>query len=490
MVLIIIPFIASLLTLLFNSKLAKIAAIAASVVQLIVNFILLYGFNTKAMVMQYASSYTWFTNLDLNFSTGIDGIAMVMLLLTNIASVLIIVSTWDNQYSGTCKFLSLVLIMQGALNGVFLSTNGLMFYIFWELALIPIYFIVGIWGGDNRLKITFKFFIYTFLGSLLMLLALIFVYLHTPGNHSFEWSEMIKADLTGYEATLILWAFFIAFAIKMPVFPFHTWQADTYNVAPAQGSMLLSGIMLKMGIFGMIRWMWPMSKSSVGCNCNIYMLYNVFIILAVIGIIYAAIIAIKQNDIKRVIAWSSVSHVGLIAAGIMTWTKEGLQGGILQSFNHGINVIGLFFIAEIIDRRLKTRDIKEMGGLAKYGKTLALFFMIIMLGSVAAPFTNGFTGEFLLLNATFNYHQVLGIVSGLTIIFCAVYMLRVYQFSMFGPEKDNGGRIGKLSWSEFLTLGIIVVLVITVGFFPNLILDISESSVDGILTQMKGGIAK
>ncbi len=480
MVLIIIPFIASLLALFFKDKIAKIVALAASVVQLIINFVLLSGFDLKANAFQYFSSYTWFANLGLNFTTGMDGIAMVMLLLTNIASVLIILSSWDNNYSSMTKFLSLILIMQGALNGVFLSMNGLMFYVFWELALIPIYFIVGIWGGENRIKITFKFFIYTFLGSLLMLLALLFVYLHTPGNHSFEWSEMIKAEMTGWESTLVLWAFFIAFAIKMPIFPFHTWQADTYSVAPAQGTMLLSGIMLKMGIFGMIRWMWPLTKNACGCN------FNIFIILAVIGIIYAAIIAIRQNDIKRVIAWSSVSHVGLIAAGIMTWDKTGLQGGILQSFNHGINVIGLFMVAEIIDRRIKTRDLNAMGGLAKYGRGFAFLFMIIMLGSVAVPLTNGFTGEFLLLNATFNYHMVLGVVSGLTIIFCAVYMLRVYQLAMFGPEKDNGGRIGKLTWSEYVTLGIIVVLVLVIGIFPNWILDISNTSVDGLITIMKG----
>lgn len=481
MVLIIIPFIASLLALIFKDKLAKVLALTASVVQLITNFVLLSGFDLKANAFQYFSSYTWFNSLGLNFTSGIDGIAMVMLLLTNVASVLIILSSWDNNYASMTKFLSLVLLMQGALNGVFLSMNGLMFYIFWELALIPIYFIVGIWGGENRIKITFKFFIYTFLGSLLMLLALIFVYLHTPGDHSFEWDKMINAQMTGWESTLVLWAFFIAFAIKMPIFPFHTWQADTYSVAPAQGTMLLSGIMLKMGIFGMIRWMYPMAKNACGCN------YNIFIILAVIGIIYAAIIAIRQNDIKRVIAWSSVSHVGLIAAGIMTWNKEGLQGGILQSFNHGINVIGLFFVAEIIERRLKTRDLTQMGGLAKYSRGFSFLFMVIMLGSVAVPFTNGFTGEFLLLNATFNYQVVLGVVSGLTIIFCAVYMLRVYQLAMFGPERDNGIRIGKLSWSEYVTLGLIVILVLAIGIFPNWILNISETSVDGLLNIMKGG---
>ena len=203
-------------------------------------------------------------------------VSMVMLLLTNFASLLIILSSWDNSYRNGSRFLALILLMQAALNGVFLSMNGLMFYVFWELALIPIYFIIGIWGGENRIKITFKFFIYTFLGSLLMLLALIFVYLQTPGSHSFEWYQMTQADLSPWQSALVLWAFFIAFAIKMPVFPFHTWQPDTYSVAPAQGTMLLSGIMLKMGVFGMIRWMWPISRNA--CHCNYQMATNISIV--------------------------------------------------------------------------------------------------------------------------------------------------------------------------------------------------------------------
>ncbi len=476
MILITIPFIASLLVLAFKNLPSKIIALGASIIQLIVTAVILNGFDRQAAAFQYFESYTWFAQLGLNMSSGIDGVSMVLLLLTNIATFLILLSSWDNSYRNTPKFLSLILLMQGALCGVFLAMNGLMFYIFWELALIPIYFIVGIWGGENRIRITFKFFIYTFLGSLLMLLALIFVYLHTPGNHSFEWHEMIKAELTSFESTLVLWAFFIAFAIKLPIFPFHTWQPDTYAVAPAQGSMLLSGIMLKMGLFGMIRWMWPLAKNT--CSCN----YQIFIALSVIGIVYAAIIAIRQNDFKRVIAWSSMSHVGLIAAGLMTWSEEGIQGSILQMFNHGVNVIGLFFVAEIIERRLKTLDMEAMGGLARHARGFAFLFMVILLGSVAVPFTNGFTGEFLLLNATFNYNIAIGVVSGLTIIFCAVYMLRVYQLTMLGPVVEDRPKIEKLSWSEYTTLGIIVMMVLAVGVFPGLILTISEASVSGLLS--------
>lgn len=476
MILLIFPFIASVITFFLREKIARVAALVLSFAQVCINGYLLSSFDFKSEAIQFYSSYQWFESIGLNFSTGIDGIAMVMLLLTNIASFLIILSSWDNNYSKINSFLSLVLLMQAALNGVFMSYNGLLFYVFWELALIPIYFITGIWGGENRIKITFKFFIYTFLGSLLMLIAFIYIYLNSNGVNAFEWENFVNLNLSKNEATYLMWAFFIAFAIKMPIFPFHTWQPDTYSVAPAQGTMLLSGIMLKMGIFGMIRWMLPLLKNT--CSCNL----NIFMILAIAGIVYAAIIAIMQSDIKRVIAWSSISHVGLIAAGILTLSQKGMQGGVLQMFNHGINIIGLFFVAEIIERRLNTRKLDEMGGIAQYAKGFAFLFMIIMLGSVAVPLTNGFTGEFLLLNSVFNYSKIWGVVSGLTIIFCAVYMLRVYQLSMFGEAKNTDKLIEKLSWSEYLTLGIIVCIVIITGVFPNAILNISEVSVNSILT--------
>ncbi|MCB9250996.1 MAG: NADH-quinone oxidoreductase subunit M [Flavobacteriales bacterium] len=482
MILILIPLIAALINLVFKDKMSRVFAVSVSVLQLIYTGFILSGFDKKASGFQNSEFYEWYAQLGLNFSFAIDGISMVLILLTNIGGLLILISSLGNHYPNTARLNSLILLMLAALNGVFLSTNGLLFYVFWELALIPIYFIVGIWGGENRIKITFKFFIYTFLGSLLMLIALIFVYLNTPGAHSFEWSEMIKANLSPGESALVLWSFFIAFAIKMPVFPFHTWQPDTYSVAPSQGTMLLSGIMLKMGVFGMIRWMYPISANA--CNCN----YYVFMVFAIVSIVYAAIIAIMQNDIKRVIAWSSISHVGLIAAGVMTWKAEGVQGGILQMFTHGINIIGLFFIVEVIERRLHTRDLNQMGGLAKNARGFSVVYLIILLGSVAVPLTNGFPGEFLLLSATFKSNTIMGIVAGLTIIFCAVYMLRIYQFSMFGKEKENAVVIGRLTISEYLTLGLVVFFVILIGIFPGLILDISETSVNSLLNPAGGQV--
>jgi len=304
----------------------------------------------------------------------------------------------------------------------------------------------------------------------------LYLYLKTPGAHSFAFSALLDVPLSGAEAWWILLAFFLAFAVKMPVFPFHTWQPDTYVVAPTGGTMLLSGIMLKMGVYGAIRWMMPMAPEAWAS------LAPVFMTLSVIGIVYGSLIAVKQTDIKRLIAYSSISHVGLIAAGVFAWNTAGLQGSLIQMLNHGINVVGLFYVVDIIERRLGTRTLQEMGGIAKSAPTFATLFMIILLGAVAVPLTNGFPGEFLLLKGVWEYNHLLGAVAGLTIIFGAVYMLRAYGLAMFGPTTAATAQFAPLDWREKLVLGVIAGLVLVLGFFPNTILYLTEGSVHQLMS--------
>jgi NADH-quinone oxidoreductase subunit M len=351
----------------------------------------------------------------------------------------------------------------------------LLFYIFYELALIPIYFICAIWGGDTRIRVTLKFFVYTFIGSLFMLVALIYMYLQTPGAHSFLWEDLVAVQLDHEAAWWVAVAFFLAFAVKMPVFPFHTWQPDTYVTSPTGGTMLLSGIMLKMGIYGVIRWMIPLAPEAMQTWTPVFM------VLAVIGIVYASIIAIKQSDLKRLIAYSSIAHVGLIAAGVLAWNKTGMQGSLIQMLNHGINVVGLFFVVDLIERRIGTRTLADMGGIARSAPKFAALFMIVLLGSVAVPLTNGFPGEFLLLNGVWNYNVWLGVVSGLTIIFGAVYMLRAYGLAMFGDSNRETAQFQDVNSNEWLVLGVIAGLVIVLGFFPQLVLNLTDGSVNKIL---------
>lgn len=478
LLLILIPLIASALMLIARPAGVKNLVLAVGIANLAVS-IFAFMSATGDGTVNHLFTAPWVASAGIHFSLGMDGISLLMILLTNLLAPLIILSSFGRSFNNEPRYYGLLLLMLGALNGVFLATDGLVFYIFYELALIPIYFICAIWGGENRIAVTLKFFIYTFIGSLFMLVSLLFVYLKTPGTHSFAWVDLVNVTLTASESWWVTVGFFLAFAVKMPVFPFHTWQPDTYVTAPTGGTMLLSGIMLKMGVYGAIRWMMPLSPESW------HALSPIFMALAVTGIVYASIIAVKQTDFKRLIAYSSIAHVGLIAAGVFAWNKAGLQGSLIQMLNHGINVVGLFFIVDLIERRLDTRTLREMGGIAKVAPRFAILFMIIMLGAVAVPLTNGFPGEFLLLNAVWQYNNWLGAVAGLTIIFGAVYMLRAYGLAMFGPTNAHTERFADLDTRETIVLGVIAALVLVLGFYPNIVLNLTDSSADVILRSVQ-----
>jgi NADH-quinone oxidoreductase subunit M len=467
------PILSALLVYLVGSQNAKRAALASTIVQLGITAYALIGFQ-QGPDTQYAMNIPWIPSLGIHFNVGMDGISMLMVLLTNLLLPLIVLSSFRNTYDKPALFYGLVLFMQAALVGVFVSLDAFLYYVFWELALIPIYFIILFWGGNTRVRVTFKFFIYTIIGSLLMLVAFIYMYLQLPVGSEFSLEALRSLHLDASQQTLIFWAFFIAYAIKMPVFPFHTWQPDTYTEAPSQGTMLLSGIMLKMGIYSVIRWMLPVIPIGIMDN------RMAAIYLAVAGIIYGSWLAVSQNNMKRLFAYSSIAHVGLIAAGIFTPTLQGLQGGMIQMLSHGINVIGLFFVAQIIFDRLGTHKISEMGGIVHKAPVFATLFMIVMLGSVALPLTNGFIGEFLLLSSLFQVHQMLAAIAGLTIIMGAVYMLRTYQKSIFGEEKPEM-VFPDLYPNEAIVLVTIAILIIVIGVYPKPILALTEPAIRTIL---------
>ena len=313
--------------------------------------------------------------------------------------------------------------------------------------------------------------------SLFMLLAIIYLYLQTPGR-LYDIHEFYNLNLTPQQQSWVFLAFFMAFAIKMPLFPFHTWQPDTYTESPSAGTMMLAGIMLKMGIYGVIRWMIP--NAPLGFSQWI----SPAILLAIIGIVYASIIAFKQTDGKRLVAYSSIAHVGLIAAGIFAWRIQGLQGAMIQMLSHGINIVGMFFIWDIISSRLKTRDITQLGGIAKVAPNFAIAFLIIVLGTIALPLTNGFIGEFLLLSSIFQGNMWLSVVAGLSVIFGAVYMLRMYKNVMQGETNALTATFTDIHGSEKLVLIIICVLIIGIGVYPQPLLHISEASVNNLVHQV------
>ena len=483
LLLLLIPFLASLALLGSRHLPARQIALAATLGNLVVTAIALAGFNGDGS-FNYELNQAWLPEAGISFRLGLDGISMLLVLLTNLLAPIIVYTSFNRQFEIENRYYGLVLLMVGALNGVFMALDGLLFYVFYELALIPIYFICAIWGGENRIRVTLKFFIYTFVGSLFMLVALLAVYLKTPGfvqeglpaaAHSFAWENLVAVQLDAATAWWVMLGFFLAFAVKMPVFPFHTWQPDTYVSAPTGGTMLLSGIMLKMGIYGVIRWMIPLAPEAL------HTWAPVFLGLAVTGIVYASLIAVKQSDLKRLIAYSSIAHVGLIAAGVMAWNKTGVQGGMIQMLNHGINVVGLFFVVDLLERRLGSRSLIDMGGIARSAPKFATLFMIVTLGSVAVPLTNGFVGEFLLLNGVWNYNNWLGAAAGLTIILGAVYMLRAYGLAMFGEANRQTENFVDVDRREWIILGAVAGMVLLLGFFPQVILNLTDGSVNRIL---------
>jgi NADH-quinone oxidoreductase subunit M len=398
---------------------------------------------------------------------GLDSIGVLMFVLTNF--VVFYVNILARNKSYTSAFYGCIFLMQFALIGVFSSLNAILFYFFWELALLPIYYIVYQWGsGKDLTKAFVRFFVYTFVGSLFILAAFILFAVETKTT-SFEITEMAKNSLTGPTQILFTLFLIIGFGVKIPIFPLHSWQANTYRKAPAEGTILLSGIMLKMGLFGLIRWLVPFQEESLP------IIQKIILGLSIFGTIYGAAIALRRNDMKLIAAFSSLSHVGLIAAGIFSYKYIGFQGAALQMLVHGINIVGIFYIIDIIERSSGTRYLSELGGIASKAPVFSTLAFIIILGSIAVPLTNGFPGEFLLLMSVFMYQPILGAIAGITIILGAAYMLRVFQRAFMGEVSDHVSEFKPVPNADLYALGLIVVLVFLLGIYPQYMLDLTAN---------------
>lgn len=472
--LLLLPLIGAIAVWLSGDKWASRVALFFTLAEMVLTFSAYQSYSSTGEAFYFFREWITAPKVSLHFAA--DGLTIAMLLLTNFLLPLIVLTTFNREISNRRSYFALMLAMQFALMGVFMAMDGLLYYIFWELALIPIYFIALLWGGANRIQVTLKFFIYTLGGSLLMLFGFIALYWYNPA-HSFDIRELYNNKVCDCNQGWLFWMFFIAFAIKIPIVPFHTWQADTYKEAPTQGTMLMAGIMLKMGTYSLIRWLLPILPSGVAEWGPLA------ITLSVIGIVYASIIAIMQSDLKRLFAYSSVAHVGLIAAGIFSLNIQGLQGSVVQMLAHGVNVIGLFFCADIIYNRVQTNNIDELGGIRNIAPKFNTLFLIVVLGSVALPLTNGFIGEFMLLYGVYSYNTWLAVFATLTIILGAVYMLRMFQHTMLGNITDKVKVFTDLKWNEWLVLGIIAVVIFATGLYPKPILDLTEPVISAIQKQ-------
>ncbi|MGN6352828.1 MAG: complex I subunit 4 family protein [Parafilimonas sp.] len=474
LLLILIPVIGGLINLFIKNE--SSAKAFSLIVSLIVLAVALGGiYTSQADLLHYDIS--WMPDLGSRITLELDGLSKILSLLTAVSMPVILIAVYKDHYPDAGKFFGLMLLCQAGMLGVFLSMDALLFYFFWELALIPAYFICSIWGGEKRIQVTFKFFVYTFVGSLLMLVAIIFVYFHTP-DHSFAIKSFYNAHLTAAQTQWMFWLFFIALAIKMPVFPFHTWQPDTYEQSPTAFTMVLSGVMVKMGLFGVIRWLLPMFPQAASSNSSI------IITLAVIGMLYASLIAIRQDDMKRLIAYSSIAHIGLMCAALFAKQQAGIEGVFIQMFNHGINIIGLWIVVDVIEKQLGTRKFSELGGLAQKAPTLAILFVIMCLANVALPLTNAFVGEFLMFSGLFNYSPVMAGAAIICIILAAVYTLNMIRKVFYGNTVALTEHAHDSSFNVNAALVILVILVIVFGFYPQPMIDLTRETVQLFITKI------
>lgn len=473
--LIVFPLLGGILSFfLKDEKAVKAWALISSIGTLLISLSGLFQ-DVNSRVLNYDVS--WLPMLGSRFTVGLDGMGKMLTLLTAISFPVIFAATYKNTYKNAGAFYGFMLLSQAGLMGVFSAMDLLLFYFFWELALIPVYFLCSKWGGERRIPVTFKFFIYTFVGSLIMLIGILYLYFLTP-DHSFSISSLYNLSLDGPGERLVFWLMFIAFAIKMPVFPFHTWQPDTYEQSPTAVTMVLSAIMVKMGVFAVIRWLLPVVPNASA------QMANIVIILSVTGMIYASLIAMRQDDMKRLVAYSSIAHIGLMAAAMFTNNAGGMQGVIFQMFSHGINVLGLWIVADVIEQQTGTRKLSELGGLAQKTPALAILFVVMALANVALPLTNSFIGEFIMFNSLFRYNVWMAAVALISIILAAVYTLWMVQKVFYGEEKSTT-YIVNVPFNTNLMLAVLTVVVIFFGVYPQPMIDLTNDTVTRIVAQIK-----
>ena len=483
---IILPLLAGILCFFIKSEYAaKVTALAGSIAVLVIVLISL-NYTGNTFNNYNAVSYVWLKYLGATYSVSLDGAARILTLLTAVSFPIIFTATFKNNYKNASFFYGLMMLTECGLMGVFLAKDALLFYFFWELALIPVYFLCSKWGGEKRIQATFKFFVYTFAGSLLMLTGIIYVYLHTPPRlfedgtqalHSFSLQAFYNASLSASEQGWLFWLFFIAFAVKMPVFPFHTWQPDTYDQSPTTVTMVLSGIMVKMGLFGVIRWLIPIFPLAVPQFTRTVM------ILSVIGIIYASCIAMVQDNLKKLVAYSSIAHIGLMCVAIFSMNELSVQGVMLQMFSHGINIIGLWIVIDLIEKQTGVKNMSQLGGIAQKAPVLTIMLIIIALANIALPLTNAFIGEFMMFSGIWKYSVWLTAAAGLSVILSAVYTLNMIQKVFYGNTNSITENVKDINLNQKLGLGIIIVLVFIFGIYPQPMIDLTKSAVNVLLVK-------
>jgi NADH-quinone oxidoreductase subunit M len=438
-------------------------------------------FNPASADFQFVERHGWITAFGITYFVGVDGISLLLLVLTGFLTPLALLSSWESIHRKTKAFCIFVLLLESAMMGVFVSLDLFLFYVFWDAMLVPMYFLIGIWGYERRVYASIKFILYTMAGSVLMLLAILgLAYVHstTRGGYSFDLLALYDMRIDPHLQFFFFLAFALAFAIKVPLFPFHTWLPDAHVEAPTAGSVLLAGVLLKMGTYGFVRFAFPLFPTAA-------LFFAPYLAgLAVVGIIYGALVAMVQPDLKKLVAYSSVSHMGFVVLGIAAMNTQGVQGAVYQMLNHGVSTGGLFLIVGMLSDRRHTRLISEFGGLKKVMPHLVAAFLIITLSSIGLPGLNGFVGEFLILLGAFRWDVRLAAFAATGVVLSATYMLWMFQRVNYGPVTEKNAALADMQPREWVILAPIVALTILMGVLPNLFLNPIGPSVERLLNQV------
>lgn len=483
-----IPLVGGIILLLIDKgkeDLVRYGGLIVSILTFVVSLIVFFDFDHDNPDFQFIHRFAWIKNLNIFFYVGMDGMSLLLVMLTTFLTPLTLLSSWSSIKTKVKEFTFFMLLLEVGMIGVFISLDLFLFYIFWEAMLIPMYFIIGIWGGNQRIYASVKFFLYTMFGSLLMLIAIIWLAVFASNPLGYFTTDLIELYSIGptVEKTIQNWmflAFAFSFAIKVPLFPLHTWLPDAHVQAPTAGSVILAGVLLKMGTYGLLRFCLPLFPEA-----SVYFAPAISL-LAVIGIIYGALVAMVQEDVKKLVAYSSVAHLGFVVLGIFAMTQESIQGAIIQMINHGLSTGALFLLVGVIYERTHTREISQYGGIAKIVPVFAFALLFASLSSVGLPGLNGFVGEFLILLGSFkspvldNWWFTVFAASG--VIFAAVYLLWMYQRVAFGEVKNpklNG--ISDMNFREIIVLAPIFIFIIWIGIYPSTFLKISEKTTAKII---------
>ena len=479
-----IPIIGGLVVLACGSEknvtIARMVALAVSLLGFIVTVPLFTGFVTGTAVMQFQELHQWIPLFGINYHLGVDGLSVLFVILNSFVTILVIVAGWESVKDRVAQYMAAFLIMSGILNGVFSALDGVLFYVFFEASLIPLYLIIGIWGGPNRVYAAIKFFLYTLLGSLLMLVAIVYLYSISGSFSILDWQNF--RGIAHSAQILVFLAFLVAFAVKVPMWPVHTWLPDAHVEAPTGGSVVLAAIALKLGAYGFVRFLLPVVPDAA------HTLAPLMIVLSLIAVVYIGFVALAQSDMKKLVAYSSIAHMGFVTLGFFMFNQLGIEGALIQMVSHGFVSAAMFLCIGVLYDRMHTRKISDYGGVVNTMPKFAAFFMLFAMANAGLPGTSGFVGEFMVVLGSIRVNFWITFFAAMTLILGAAYTLWMYKRVVFGEVvNENVAKLKDINCREFAILAILAACVLLMGLYPAPLTEIMHASVDHLIEQVSSG---